>query len=105
MGLGYVGLPLVREAVLAGLTVRGFDPNTSVVDGLNDGRSHVDDLSDADVASLVDAGFRATTDIDSVAGAQVAVICVPTPLSKSGGPDLSAVKAATKSVRSILRPG
>ncbi|MFW2512570.1 nucleotide sugar dehydrogenase [Demequina sp. SO4-13] len=105
LGLGYVGLPLAREAVLAGLTVRGFDPNSAVVDGLNSGRSHVDDLSDDDVAEIVAAGFSSTADIESLRGARSAVICVPTPLSSSGGPDLSAVLAATRSVAAILEPG
>ena len=45
IGMGYVGLPLAREAVAAGLRVIGFDVNPEVVDGLNHGRSHIDDLS------------------------------------------------------------
>ena len=53
VGLGYVGLPLVYEAVHAGLSVRGYDVNQGVVDGLNGGTSHIDDLSDAAVAELV----------------------------------------------------
>lgn len=105
LGLGYVGLPLAREAALAGLKVAGFDPHRGVIDGLNSGVSHVDDLSDADIEEMVTAGFHATDDILELAGAQVAVICVPTPLSAAGGPDLSAVMAATRSVASILRTG
>ncbi|MFW7415405.1 nucleotide sugar dehydrogenase [Demequina sp. SO4-18] len=105
LGLGYVGLPLAREAVLAGLTVRGFDPKGALVEGLNGGHSHVDDLSDSDVAEMVAAGFSSTDDISSLRGARSAVICVPTPLSSSGGPDLSAVLAATRSVATILEPG
>ena len=58
------------------------------MDGLNAGVSHVDDLSDADVAGMRAAGFRATTDETELAGAQTIVICVPTPLSEDGGPDL-----------------
>lgn len=105
LGLGYVGLPLAREAALAGLKVAGFDPNRGVVDGLNSGVSHVDDLSDAHVTEMLNAGFQATDDISSLLGTKVAVICVPTPLSSAGGPDLSAVMAASRSVASILQPG
>lgn len=105
LGLGYVGLPLAREAALAGLKVAGFDPSSAVVNGLNSGHSHIDDLNDADIEAMLNAGFHATRDISSVANTSVAVICVPTPLSASGGPDLSAVMAATRSVASILRPG
>ena len=50
VGLGYVGLPLAFEASKAGLSVAGYDVSPRVLDGLNGGRSHVDDLSDADIA-------------------------------------------------------
>ena len=62
IGLGYVGLPLAQEATRAGLSVTGLDVSASVVEGLNAGRSHVDDLSDADIADMKAGGFAATTD-------------------------------------------
>jgi UDP-N-acetyl-D-glucosamine dehydrogenase len=105
IGLGYVGLPLAQEATRAGLKVLGFDINAGVVEGLNQGRSHVDDLSDGDIAEMVAGGFRATTDEVEMSGAQVAVICVPTPLSDEGGPDLRAIEAATDAVARQLQPG
>ncbi|GAB3090781.1 nucleotide sugar dehydrogenase [Isoptericola nanjingensis] len=89
----------------AGLQVRGFDVTTPVVDALNEGRSHVDDISDADVASMVEAGFRATADVEDIRGAGAVVICVPTPLGQDGGPDLGAVIAATRTVAGVLEPG
>src|SRR5262245_36178588 len=105
VGLGYVGLPLVAEATAAGLTVVGLDRDARVVDGLCAGRSHVDDLSDADVAAMVRSGFRATSDPAVLAEAQTAVVCVPTPLSADGGPDLSAVISATQTIATHLHPG
>jgi UDP-N-acetyl-D-glucosamine dehydrogenase len=105
IGLGYVGLPLAQEAVRVGLNVTGFDVKQAAVDGLNAGRSHIDDLSDADIAAMVAGGFRATTDLASVGDPDVVVICVPTPLSESDGPDLTAVKAATESAARLLRAG
>jgi UDP-N-acetyl-D-glucosamine dehydrogenase len=105
VGLGYVGLPLVAEATAAGLTVIGLDKDQRVVDGLSAGRSHVDDLSDADVAAMVRSGFRATSDPAVLAETETAVICVPTPLSADGGPDLSAVISATRTIAAHLRPG
>jgi nucleotide sugar dehydrogenase len=105
LGLGYVGLPLAREATSAGLRVVGFDVSTDIVDALNTGRSHVDDVSDQDIADMVAAGFRATNDETQIATASTAVICVPTPLSEDGGPDLGAVTAATRSVARNLRAG
>jgi len=105
IGLGYVGLPLAAEAVRAGLNVTGFDVKQAAVDGLNAGRSHVDDLTDADIAAMVGSGFRATADPAGIPAADTIVICVPTPLSESDGPDLTAVKAAAEMAGKLLRHG
>ena len=105
VGMGYVGLPLAREASAAGLGVIGFDVNPEVVDGLNQGRSHVDDLADADVVEMLRRGFFATTDARELRRAQTIVVCVPTPLSSDGLPDLGAVRAAAASVAEHLQPG
>lgn len=105
IGLGYVGLPLAHGAVQAGLKVVGLDVDQGAVDGLNSGKSHIDDLSDADVAEMVANGFQATTDASVLATAETAVICVPTPLSQEGGPDLGAVQSATSVIAKHLHPG
>ena len=105
LGLGYVGLPLAQQAIRAGLSVLGYDVNAAVVEALGAGRSHVDDLSDADVAGMVAGGFRTTVDEALIATADVAVICVPTPLSEGDGPDLRAVTGATAAIGRNLRPG
>ncbi|MEU8260158.1 nucleotide sugar dehydrogenase [Micromonospora sp. NPDC048999] len=105
LGLGYVGLPLAREATLAGMSVIGFDVNTALVKSLNAGRSHVDDLSDSDIANMTARGFRATSDEREIAAAKAAIICVPTPLFEEGGPDLGAVQSATEAVARHLHPG
>ncbi|AXH96751.1 nucleotide sugar dehydrogenase [Ornithinimicrobium avium] len=105
IGLGYVGLPLAQEATRSGLRILGYDVNEGVVGDLNAGRSHVDDLSDADIAQMVAGGFEATTQESRIAEAKVAVICVPTPLSEEGGPDLRAVEAAVGAVARNLQPG
>ena len=67
VGLGYVGLPLVAEGCRAGLSVVGLDITPSLVDDLNAGISHVDDLSDDEISDLLGRGFRATTDASVVA--------------------------------------
>ncbi len=105
IGLGYVGLPLAQEACRSGLSVVGLDRSAAVIEGLGAGRSHVDDLSDADVAAMAAAGFRATADPAVIATADTVVICVPTPLAEDGGPDLGAVLSATDSVAAHLRAG
>ena len=105
IGLGYVGLPLAQEAVRAGLQVVGLDLDPRVVDGLTGGRSHVDDLADGDVQDMLAKGFTATSDPAVLADATTAVICVPTPLSKDGGPDLGAVLGATATIAAHVHPG
>jgi UDP-N-acetyl-D-glucosamine dehydrogenase len=104
IGMGYVGLPLAREASAAGLRVIGFDVNAEVVDGLNHGRSHVDDLADSDVVEMLGRDFFATTDASELRHAQTIVVCVPTPLSGDGTPDLGPVRAAATSVAEHLQP-
>ena len=106
IGLGYVGLPLSVEAGRSGLKVIGFDINTAVVTGVNAGRSHIQDLTDADVASLLDQGLlEATTDMRRLAECDAVSICVPTPLSKTRDPDVSYIIAASEAVAAALRPG
>ena len=105
LGLGYVGLPLAHEAARTGLSVVGFDISSQVVDGLNAGRSHVDDLSAADITEMLAAGFRATSDESELAAASTIVVCVPTPLAKDGSPDLGAVTGAVQTVGRHLQPG
>jgi len=105
IGLGYVGLPLAHTACEAGVTVAGLDLSTEVVAGLNAGISHVDDLSNADVAAMLSHGFVASNDSSILSEADVAVICVPTPLSPDDGPDLGAVIGATRAVAKHIHPG
>lgn len=105
VGLGYVGLPLAQAACDSGLSVIGLDLQTSIVEGLNSGHSHVDDLSDSDIATMLAAGFRATTDPAVIADADTVVVCVPTPLSDEGGPDLGAVLGATRTIAAHLHAG
>ncbi|SVB58608.1 uncharacterized protein METZ01_LOCUS211462, partial [marine metagenome] len=105
IGLGYIGLPLASEACRAGLAVLGFDSEPAVVETLNSGQSHVDDVTDDDVSVMRDSGFVATGNPSDLAEADVFVICVPTPLSSDGIPDLSAIVDASNLVARSLRPG
>ena len=105
IGLGYVGLPLAREAALSGLTVVGYDLKQELVAGLNAGRSHVGDIPPAEVATMLAKGFRATAIEAEVGAPETVVICVPTPLSADTTPDLAAVCAAAEMAGRLLRPG
>lgn len=106
IGLGYVGLPLAVEAGKAGIRAIGFDVNDGVVSGVNEGRSHIQDVPDSDVAELRRAGLlEATTDMARLSECDVISICVPTPLSKTRDPDVSYIIAASEAVAAGLRKG
>lgn len=105
IGLGYVGLPLASRAAEVGFRVTGLDIDEGTVNALNGGMSHVDDISDTDVVSMLAAGFTATSDPKCLGEADVVVICVPTPLSPEHGPNLEAVEAAARAAADHLRPG
>jgi UDP-N-acetyl-D-glucosamine dehydrogenase len=106
VGLGYVGLPLAMELVRAGFRVLGFDISKRVVDGLNAGRSHIQDIPSEAVAKAVAAGkFSATADLSRLSEPDAISIAVPTPLSKTKDPDVSYVLSATESIKKTLRRG
>lgn len=105
VGLGYVGLPLAQAASAAGLKVVGLDRDEKVVCALNAGLSHIDDIADADIESMLSRGFTATADPAALGNADVAVICVPTPLSDDRRPDLTAVRAATQVIAKEMTSG
>ena len=74
VGLGYVGLPLAVAATFAGHHVVGFDLSAQKVEGLASGRSHVDDISDAELRRAIEAGFEVTTDESRLGEASVIVV-------------------------------
>lgn len=100
-----MGLPLAQGAVSAGMNVVGLELNPAVVQNLNEGISHVDDLAAADLRTMIEAGYRASTDVAVIRDADVVVICVPTPLGEAGSPDLHAVTSAMESIAANLSPG
>jgi UDP-N-acetyl-D-glucosamine dehydrogenase len=103
IGLGFVGLPLAYEAQRHGFRVTGLDVNQFTVDDLNRGLSHVDDISDSQVQQMLANGFQATTDPSALANVDTVVMCVPTPLSKNGGPDLSHVQESAQAMSAYLQ--
>ena len=106
LGLGYVGLPLAVVFAESGFKVTGIDPIQEKVDTLNQGKSYVLDISDAQVKKLLDSGsLSATTDFSALKEIDAVSICVPTPLRKTGDPDLSYILSVADSLQQYLHPG
>ncbi|NJN81357.1 MAG: nucleotide sugar dehydrogenase, partial [Caldilineaceae bacterium] len=122
IGMGYVGLPLAVNFARAGFEVFGVDVDASRVDSINRGESYIEDVpsdllasfvarsSSAETGSPADGVLRpgslsATTDQSVLARCDAVSICVPTPLSKTGDPDISYIVAVAKQVARFLHPG
>jgi UDP-N-acetyl-D-glucosamine dehydrogenase len=106
VGLGYVGLPLAVEFARAGFKVIGFDVTKRLTDMLNTGKSHILDISDADLAEVIKSKrFEATTDPARIKEMDCVSIAVPTPLVKTRDPDMSYVVAATATIAQFAHPG
>ena len=106
LGLGYVGLPLAAVMAEAGFRVVGIDPDKRKVDCIQQGVSHIQDVPTEQVRRLVQAGLlSATTDFAAILEAEAVSICVPTPLRKTGDPDLSFILSATTELAKYVHPG
>lgn len=101
-GLGYVGLPLIRACINAGHTVIGFDIDEEKVEQLTQGTSYVDDVPGVEITDWLTRGFTPTSNAELLINIEVFIICVPTPLTKAGGPDLGAVEAATRVIEEAM---
>jgi UDP-N-acetyl-D-glucosamine dehydrogenase len=106
VGLGYVGLPLAEAFAQAGFTVLGFDTDLGRVASLRAGQSYLGHFATDRVGTLRAGGrFEPTADPGALGGADVLVICVPTPLTPTCEPDLSAVVTAGQAIAASSRPG
>ncbi len=106
IGLGYVGLPLVKAVVDAGYQAVGFDADPDKVAKLNAGRSYIQHIPDAAVAAMrCSDRFAATSQIAEVHDLDVIVICVPTPLTVNREPDLSFIIRTGEAMAPHLREG
>jgi UDP-N-acetyl-D-glucosamine dehydrogenase len=106
LGLGYVGLPFATVFAEAGFTVTGIDPDTQKVDSINQGEGYIPDVPSELVSRLVQGDkLKATSDFSVLAEADAVSICVPTPLRKTGDPDLSFILSVTDDLAKYMHPG
>ncbi|HYM73038.1 MAG TPA: nucleotide sugar dehydrogenase [Stellaceae bacterium] len=106
IGLGYVGLPLLRAAAARGFTGIGFDVDRSKVDMLNSGDSYIRHITRESIAALrQDGRLLATNDFSRLDEVDVIIICVPTPLTRQREPDLTYVVRTTESIAPHMKVG
>jgi UDP-N-acetyl-D-glucosamine dehydrogenase len=106
IGLGYVGLPLIKTFLNTGFHVVGFDIDKKKVELLNKGRSYIKHVTGKDLIPYLEKNkFKATTDPKTLAKADVILICVPTPLDAHKNPDLSFVLNTTKLIADNRKKG
>jgi UDP-N-acetyl-D-glucosamine dehydrogenase len=106
VGLGYVGLPLAVSFARKGFRVYGIDKDKERVDRIENKHSYITDLSEKELASVVDSGkFTAGIDSSVLGLADAIIICVPTPLRRKYTPDISYIVSAVKDVAANLKKG
>lgn len=106
VGLGYVGLPLIRAIAQQGYTIVGYDVDNSKIAKLKAGQSYLKHLGDDFAQELAHSDqFTPTSDESALTQCDVIILCVPTPLGPHHEPDLSYVIASTKLCARVLKPG
>lgn len=103
IGMGYVGLPLAITFANAGFNVTSIDSIQEKVDMINRGESYISDVTNAQLRKHIDNGrIRATSDYSVLAQIDAVSICVPTPLRKTGDPDMSFIASACDDIAPYL---
>ncbi|MBD3317992.1 MAG: hypothetical protein GF344_19585, partial [Chitinivibrionales bacterium] len=101
IGLGYVGLPLAVE--LAGhFSVKGFDINEKRIRILQAGKDPNGEVADEDLAN---SGLEVSAEPHVIAGADILIIAVPTPIDDHKTPDLTPVIKASETVGRVMKKG
>ncbi|MBU0510065.1 nucleotide sugar dehydrogenase [bacterium] len=106
VGMGYVGLPLAVEFARKNIHVTGIEISSEKVKSLLAGQSYVLDVNTDELARHVREGrLTATTDYSVIRDLDAISICVPTPLNKTGDPDISFIVAARDEILKHAHPG
>lgn len=104
IGLGYIGLPTGLLFASKGVDVVGVDINSSVVEGLNKGKLHIEETGMEELlhASLVAGKFKASLEVET---ADYYIVAVPTPYLPDNSCDLSYMKEAITKLKDVLKKG
>ncbi len=106
IGVGYVGLPLANAFAQKGLRVTCIDIDAKKVAAIAKGESYIADLPSQELKRVVRKGLlRASCEYDPLVEADVAIVCVPTPLNRFKDPDVSYIVSATQAIAERFHPG
>jgi UDP-N-acetyl-D-glucosamine dehydrogenase len=106
IGLGYVGLPLIKAFVEACYATLGFDVDQRKIERLSRGESYIGHIASEWIGqSIREERFAPTANMARLAEADAILICVPTPLNESRDPDLTYIEATAHQIAGALRPG
>lgn len=106
LGLGYVGLPLALLLVSKGFRVLGIDPDGSKIEKLHRGISYIHEIENHKIKEAIESDrFLPTSQHSAIKAADSIIICVPTPLTDYGTPDLSYLTDAASQVAEQLKEG
>jgi UDP-N-acetyl-D-glucosamine dehydrogenase len=104
IGLGYVGLPLVKALNKQDYHVIGFDVDTRKIESIQQGKSYIKSVKHEDIIELNNSGkFFPTSEVSHIAEMDVILICVPTPLTKNREPDMRYVISSAETIATQLR--
>jgi UDP-N-acetyl-D-glucosamine dehydrogenase len=104
IGQGYVGLTISLSAAKVGHSVVGFDLNEALVSSLNSAKSHIEDVTDRALESIIkNKTYKASFAAKDLEGCEVIIIAVPTPLDEERSPDLSFLHSAVELIRQNVK--
>ena len=105
IGLGYVGIPLSLNFVKAGFKVIGFDVDKKKIEQIKKKKSYIWSISSKDIKIAISKGFEVTTDFSRISSVDIVIICVPTPLTKYGQPELRYLVQSINSIIPYVKKG
>jgi UDP-N-acetyl-D-glucosamine dehydrogenase len=105
VGLGYVGLPLVREFLKKNLNIIGYDIDQKKINSLKSGISYIKNIPHSEVKNFLKKKFHASSDKRFIKIADVVIYCLPTPLNKNKGPDMSYIENTLNENKKNFRKG
>ena len=105
IGLGYVGLPLVKHLCNSSFKVIGFDDDKRKIGTLNQKKSYISSLNSSEIKKILNKKFFLSSSYKDIGKVDIIILCLPTPLTKSNNPNLIYIKKALHSIKKFLKAG